>query len=324
MKRLILLLLALYSINCDIFECFEEKDITKCSSHQVKDLSDFNCHPFHDTLNGKTNEACSIFPNSAEDQKVFWKIYSGFGKETLSAVVPNNLDLDESLDDYIIVPEKEYYGTNEIITAKYTAPSNEDMKIINSKNTCLYKFIEQSLLIDNDKYVNITDRNECFNTNQFPDFENLINCGFATLTFTTDEGYPFTLTTCYYIPDNHMPDSFQKLFKILFMDSQLGGLTASFEGPDSLKHEEFLQTFKTNFKNGFKRLEGDSDFKYELIVEDKYGKIYKYTDKSYSPEVIEEGMQGDKIYGTNNNDNQSKTIFINYILLLFMISLILI
>ena len=66
--------------------------------------------------------------------------------------------------------------------------SFETYKIINSKNTCLYKFIGQSLLIDKGKYVNITDRKECFNTNQFPDFENLINCGFATLTFTTDEG----------------------------------------------------------------------------------------------------------------------------------------
>ena len=93
---------------------------------------------------------------------------------------------------------------------------------------------------------------------------------------------------------------------------------------DKSEHVEFLHTFKTNFKKGFKRLADTSDFEFEMVVEDKYGKKYKYTDKSDEPEVIEEGMQGDKIYGTNNNDNHSQTTFINYILLLFMISLILI
>lgn len=37
---------------------------------------------------------------------------------------------------------------------------------------------------------------------------------------------------------------------------------------------------------------------YEVVVENKYGKKYKYTNDKDLPEVIEEGMQGDKPYGT--------------------------
>ena len=104
------------------------------------------------------------------------------------------------------------------------------------------------------------------------------------------------------------------------MDYQLYELM-SFEPQEGDSGETLnnLRKFKTNFKKGV----DFPNFEYELTVEDKYGKKYKYTDKSDSPEVIEEGMQGDKIYN-NNNVNHSKTTFINYILLLFMISLILI
>ena len=115
-----------------------------------------------------------------------------------------------------------------------------------------------------------------------------------------------------------MPDSFQKFFKTLFIDYQFDELISFEAQGDSGETLNNLRKFKTNFKKGV----DSPNFEYELTVEDKYGKKYKYTDKSDSPEVIEEGMQGDKIY--NNNVNHSKTTFINYILLLFMISLILI
>ena len=319
MERLILLLLALYSINCNTDDCTEETDITKCSSHDVKEIGNFNCHPVHSVLDTETEDSCTLFPNSANDQKVFWKLMNGNVKESLSALIPFFGLSDDDLDDSIVVPDKEYYEANEIINPKYTAPSSDDMKIINNKNTCFYKFANQYLLSLEGNIVNITDRNQCFNTDQFSDFENLINCGYATLTYNTEAGSPFTIKTCYFIPDNKMPDSFQKFFKTLFMDYQLYELI-SFEPQEGDSGETLnnLRKFKTNFKKGV----DFPNFEYELTVEDKYGKKYKYTDKSDSPEVIEEGMQGDKIY--NNNVNHSKTTFINYILLLFMISLILI
>ena len=326
MKRLILLLLALYSINCDIFECSADKNIANCSSHNVKELGDFNCHAFILNVFNNSEEMCAIFPDSAEDQEVYWKITNGFSKEGLSfgsTFETPYFDEGEFYDNFIAIPEKEYYGKDEIVKVKYTSPSEEDWKIIRSKNTCLYKFMRQNFFVEDYKYVNLTDRNECFNTLQFPDLKNLINCGYATITFKTDSGAPFTLKTCYFIPDNHLPDSFQKLFKTLFMDLQLETFIESFsyEG-DTLDYEDLLKQKKAYLKQIMKRkLQDTSDQEYEIIVEDKYGKKYKYTDKSNEPEVMEEGMQGDRIYGTNNSNHSQKT-FLNYKLLLFMISLI--
>jgi hypothetical protein len=320
MKRLILLLLALYSINCDVFECSADKNIANCSSHNVKELGDFNCHAFIFNESNNSGEMCSIFPNSAEDQEVYWKIINGYNKEGISyytSVFESPEFHEGEFDDLIAIPEKEYYGKDEIVKVKTTSPSEEDWKIIRSKNTCSYKF-----MVDH-KYVNLTDRNECFNTLQFPDFKNLINCGYATITFKTDSGSPFTLKTCYFIPDNHLPDSFQILFKSIYMDSVLENIIESFSYKgDTLEDEDLLKQKKAYLKQIMKRkLQDTSDHKYEIIVEDKYGKKYKYTDKSNEPEVIEEGMQGDRIYGTNNSNHSQKT-FLNYKLLLFMISLI--
>ena len=207
----------------------------------------------------------------------------------------------------MVVPDKEYYEANETVNGKYIAPSSDDMKIINTNNTCFYKFMSQYILARGGQNANITDRNQCFNTNQFPDLKNLVNCGYASVTINTKEGNPLTLNTCYYIPDNNLPNSIEKYFKYLFMDYLLYEVIV-FDPAVGVSDENLNVSL----------------LKYELTVEDKYGKKYKYTDKSNSPEVIEEGMQGDKIYETNNNVNQLKTTFINYILLLFMISLILV
>ena len=307
MKRLILLLLALYSINCNVYDCVGEKNIANCSSHDVKEAGDFNCHQIHLIIDNETQDSCEIFPNSADDQKVFWKILSGFEKEALSGLA-NIMELpDDMLDGFIVVPDKEYYEANETVNGKYIAPSSDDMKIINTNNTCFYKFMSQYILARGGQNANITDRNQCFNTNQFPDLKNLVNCGYASVTINTKEGNPLTLNTCYYIPDNNLPNSIEKYFKYLFMDYLLYEVIV-FDPAVGVSDENLNVSL----------------LKYELTVEDKYGKKYKYTDKSNSPEVIEEGMQGDKIYETNNNVNQLKTTFINYILLLFMISLILV
>jgi hypothetical protein len=326
MKRLILLLLALYSINCHIFECSADKNIANCSSHNVKELGDFNCHAFIYNRPNTSEEMCSIFPDSAEDQEVYWKISNGFAKEGLSftsTFETSEFDESEFYENFIAIPEKEYYGKDEIVKVKTTSPSEEDWKIIRTKNTCTYKFMNQHFFVEDYKYVNLTDRNVCFNTLQFPDLANLINCGYATVTFKTDSGTPFTLKTCYFIPDNHLPDSFQKLFKTLYIDLQLENIIESISyEDDTLDYEDLLKQKKAYLKQIMKRkLQDTSDQEYEIIVEDKYGKKYKYTDKSMEPEVIEEGMQGDRIYGTNNNNHSQKT-FLNYKLLLFMISLI--
>ena len=56
-----------------------------------------------------------------------------------------------------------------------------------------------------------------------------------------------------------------------------------------------------------------------MEIEDKFGKKYKYNDYNDAPEIIEEGLQGNKyIY----DENGTKMIA-NYSLLLLIIPLIL-
>ena len=56
-----------------------------------------------------------------------------------------------------------------------------------------------------------------------------------------------------------------------------------------------------------------------MEIEDKFGKKYKYNDNNDAPEIIEEGLQGNKyIY----DENGTKMIA-NYSLLLLIIPLIL-
>ena len=75
MKRLILLLLALYSINCTVNDCAGEKNLTNCNSHDVKEIGDYNCHPVHSVTEAQTEDSCEPFPNSADEQKNYFGKY---------------------------------------------------------------------------------------------------------------------------------------------------------------------------------------------------------------------------------------------------------
>ena len=112
--------------------------------------------------------------------------------------------------------------------------------------------------------------------------------------------------------DNHLDKRFDKYFKGVAVDY-------------------FVQILINSVNNGLtrrRRLQSNNNLNYELIVEDKYGKKYKYSGDKDEPEVIEYGMQGDKEYGANHySDNvdfvdDSKMTLINYKLLLLLTSLI--
>ena len=72
-------------------------------------------------------------------------------------------------------PEKESYSKDEDIILKPKDFSSTDMKIIQSKNTCMFKFIGKSN--EANKLVNAEERKECYNV---------------------------YYKTCFFIPDNHL------------------------------------------------------------------------------------------------------------------------
>ena len=317
MKRFILLLLVFYAINCTLSECVIEEDTSKCYSHEIE-IDNFTCHKVHyntssikkkdgeDESNYSINDICSAYPDSAKDFKTFWDLTHGNGKEEMS-ILPSSSE--ELYYYYLYDPEKESYSKDEDVILKAKEYSSIDMKTIQSKNTCMYKFIGKS--IEANKLVNTEESKECFNVYQFPDHENLINCGQATINFSTN-GKNYEYKTCFFIPDNHLDKRFDKYFKGVAVDY-------------------FVQTLINSVNNGLtrrRRLQSNNNLNYELIVEDKYGKKYKYSGDKDEPEVIEDGMQGDKEYGANHySDNvdfvdDSKMTLINYKLLLLLASLI--
>ena len=287
MKMFTLLLLIITTIYCSFDSCEDEDDYTKCSSHTIDELTGFSCHYFLDDSKDVEvkedyyyKEYCNIFPDSAENQKIEWKIEQGLLKERFS--------IENYRFYYVAGPQKEFYEKDETILIKKEFISNEDRTIINNKNTCTYR-INQTL----SRYYNLKDKNICFNTNQFHEWKNLINCGYATITINI-AGKIYTINTCYFIPDNHLPNDFQIVFSKMFIESAFQDLNENAfqdlnEKLDNLGvFPSASQLFKRKKEKG-RKLEDDDKIKYEMTIEDKYGKIYKYTDKSLKPEIINEG-----------------------------------
>ena len=296
MKMFIVLLLIITVIYCSYDSCENEDNYTKCSSHTIDELAGFSCHLFSSNVDTEgdldSEQYCNIFPDSYKNQKILCKIEKGYAKEYIS-IHPENIDI---FNDAILEPQKEFYEKNETIIFKKKLLSNEEIAIIRSNNTCFYQYYQYIGRFKNNssENYNFKDKNICFNTIRFPELKDLINCGYA--------GKIFTLNTCFFIPDNHLPNDFQIFFSKRFIESEALAFTDDLDNKQKI-FPGTLQLIKRKKEKG-RKLE-DDELKYEITIEDKYGKIYKYTDKSLEPEVIEEGTQGDQSYDDDNSINVS-------------------
>lgn len=140
-------------------------------------------------------------------------------------------------------------------------------------------------------------------------------------------GKQYDYQTCFFIPDNHLDNSFLKYYKLVYVDPLIEILIMS--TANSFDTNQNSSSIKSNLKESPKRRLQSRNLQYELIVEDKYGKKLKYSGDKEEPEVIEEGTQGDKIYGSspyndNDDDGDDSKMTINFKLLLIIASLILI
>ena len=310
MKRLIILFLVICSTICDLESCAEEEDHTKCSTHVLDGIDGFSCRLFTSTYLEEDSEMCSIYPDSAEDQKIYWKLINGEIKESLSA---QKAYIREYLDEIKIPePTKNYFAQDEAIELKGKSLTNDEKKEILNANSCAYLYAGR-FLENPEVERNITDKNTCFNAYQFSELKNLINCGYSTMT-CDKSGTKLTVNTCFYIPDNHLPDNEKALFNQLYVALGMNSIieSYSYEGPSDLKSKQ------KKIPGRIRKLASE-DIQCELVVEDKYGKKYKYVKGKVEPEVIEEGLQGDRIYSSNT----SKTELNKISLLLLIISLIL-
>lgn len=95
------------------------------------------------------------------------------------------------------------------------------------------------------------------------------------------------LKTCFYIPNNNMPDKVLALFKRDFVDDILNEFL-----------EEILDTINAGNKEEVE--DGDrrrlSSLSYdEIVVENKNGKKVKYTSDSNSIEIVEKGKDDNSL-----------------------------
>jgi len=203
----------------------------------------------------------------------------------MKEVAANILDEeDRNILNEISTYKKE---TDEIITIDTIPLTDDDKKKIKSNNTCLYLFdgrYTQNIKNYPSGYPNINDKNICFNAEQFSDLKGLINCGHAKILIKAiNETY--NVSTCFIIPDNRCPQFYQEAFKNKSVEGEIGEwLINILDWEDLDKKNRNIKKTKNKRKLQQRQIYG-----YEMIIEDKFGKILKYTSNSTKAEVISKG-----------------------------------
>ena len=306
MKRIVLLIILNSYIYCSSETCNEEIDQTKCESHQIQ-YNGFSCYK----VEKDDSKYCMIFPDEIYSQEVFWNFSYGIRKEIYSGSYDPKDDINNNIDLYI--SEKKSYKKGEEVKLIKEALTDEDINLFKNKKTCTYyyfgKFIESLEDVANLKgYQNITDKNICFNAEQFNDLKDLIDCGYATITYKSNEK-EYTFQTCFYIPNDNMPNEFNAYLKDHFIDP----LFESSLFPKIIYYLEYYDNYYNN-QDPTRRLSTTS---YKVTVEDKNGKEVKYSSDSNEIEVIRK--RNNTLEKKTNNSSYYNINIILYIILILLI-----
>ena len=149
-------------------------------------------------------------------------------------------------------------------------------------------------------YVDVENKNSCFNVQQFSDLKDILQCGYAEIKYINRNNKEYNIKTCFYIPNNKMPEEFGAYFKKEYVDTL-------FEDEESLFPQIFYSIENHNEmipeEGGYRRL---SSIGFEVEVENRNGKKVKYTDGSNDIEVIEKGSEETKDLPKDSDSEQTK------------------
>lgn len=306
MKRIIICLAFFSLVFCTAESCEDEEDATKCSTHTIE-YNGFSCCK----ISYEDESNCGIFPDNASTQKAYLNLVNGMEKEIYSGI-PISSRAEQDINEQVIQmsSNKESYSKGEEIIITLKELTQSDINLINSNSTCSYYYygkvfdyiMEVSQNISNYKgYPNITDKNLCFNAKQFPDLKDLVDCGYAEIKYKFSNK-EHKVKTCFYIPNNKMPEELGKYLKAEFIDTLLEGpISSIFQSI-----EQFDEMAKTLKEANANRRTSTIKPSYEIVVENKDGKKVKWTDTSSDVEVIDKG-------------NDSNMFKLNIILLLSLL-----
>ena len=252
MKSIIFLFILFHCIYCNMDSCSKEKDYSNCTNHNIE-LNDFSCYQlkYFETIENK--QRCIPFPDEAKTQELYWQIFMGTVKEFCCV---GNFRNKYFGAETLLVLEKESYNKGEEI---YMYPINgtesfEDMERYESQNTCFYKYYGNFSEEEKMPYQNITDKNICYNVDQFDELKNLFNCGYGEIKYIVD-GKTYGIKSCFFVPNKNLSVELRKIYKKFFVDKL--------------------------FENGIIplniELSANKEIEYDIIVEDKNGQKVEYS-----------------------------------------------
>ena len=299
MKKLIILLTLIYAVFSTFDSCYECYDHSECANIKIE-FDGFSCYKYKSDY--RLNK-CVPFPDDKTSQEAYYNMDMTYLKEVISSGL-----YTYALDDITIYgPEKKIYDKGETIVTKILPLTPVDKDIFSSKNSCFYqlygRFVDNFYKNGVTSYPNVNNKNLCFNSDKFEEALNLLDCGYAEITFPLN-GKDFKMTTCYLFPNNKMPEKVQNIFNKHFIESQILTIKQIANGQvnkQGLEKWKLLasknslinlveKTSEKLSKNELRKLQSTDVGIYELVIENKYGKKYKYTNSVQDkPIVISEG-----------------------------------
>ena len=256
MKRIIIISMMFLSIYCTAESCLNETDPSQCQKHTLEQkLKYYSCFKYENEDFPDIEQKCTLYYTNEELQKLYYKYQVGRFKE-LATMDGGNAAIYYVKGDTV---HRKEMGVEDVLT-------EEDEKIFFGKNNCWYKAYARFYNdYEGERYINISDKNVCYNVDRFEDLKDIMDCGYATIKGKYKNN-SFVLTNCAYILDKNVDE----LFKDVYKNEQLSHDILYY-----FNHvvPSFLEMAKYNISTNFHR---DDVQDYEISIEDRYGNIVTY------------------------------------------------
>ena len=256
MKRIIIISMMFLSIYCTAESCINETDPSQCQKHTLEQkFKYYSCSKYENEDFPDIKQKCTLYFTNEELQKLHYKYQVGRFKEW-ATMNDGNAAITYVKGDTVHLKEMEI---EDVLT-------KEDEKIFFGKNNCWYKAYARFYNdYEGERYINISDKNVCYNVDRFEDLKDIMDCGYATIKGKYKNN-SFVLTTCAYILDKNVDE----LFKDVYKNEQLSHDILYYF--NHVVHS-FLEMAKYNISTNFHR---DDVQDYEISIEDRYGNIVTY------------------------------------------------
>ena len=309
MKKLFILILITFYAKCTLDQCELETDQGKCNSINLE-YDDFYCFKADYYFGGqKQQSGCLPFPKNGNKQNMCRDLLNGLNKELTSSYGTVNSDSDlQQMKFY--KGKKDSYSTNEILDLDIYFATKDDIANIKNANSCSYLLYGRYAKDETKGYIDITEKTDCFNAYQFDELKNLVDCGFAKINYKYlgEEG---EIQSCFLMPNDNMPQGYLLDY---FMNRLNSGVLPSL----------FNHIYYNKHYSARRRIDGDNDdseLTYTIEVENKDGKITKYSGNEKELRITEGLPTGSKTgtsTGSTSGSNSSNYLDKNLIMLLIL------